>query len=92
MRSPLGLVGGGVRGGSGLWTGTHASIGAGTDSFYEYLQKSAELLGDQGMGLMFEEAYAAVEEHLVWHGWHVEMDMYQGNQVWSGEGGRAGGG
>lgn len=85
MRSPVGLVGGGVRGASGSWTGTHASIGAGTDSFYEYLQKSAELLGDRGMGLMFEEAYAAVEKHLVWHGWHVEMDLYRGNQVWSRE-------
>ena len=80
-RSPLGLVGGGVGGTTGRWASRPAGIGAGTDSFYEYLQKSAKLFGDEGMGEMFREAYAGVEEHLLWGGWHVEKDMYRGNKV-----------
>lgn len=30
---------------------------------------------------MFLEAYGAVEEHLVWRGWHVEVDMSRGLKV-----------
>lgn len=77
----MGLVGGGLHGTSGVWNSGHASIGAGTDSFYEYLHKSEMLLGDRRMGLMFEEAYGAVEEHLSWQGWHVEADLNRGNEA-----------
>lgn len=80
-RSPLGLVGGAVDGTRGSWNSGHASIGAGTDSYYEYLLKSAKLLGDEQMSSMFAEAYAAVEEHLRWRGWHIEMDLDRGNKV-----------
>eukprot|EP00903_Cladosiphon_okamuranus_P007652 g7420.t1 len=84
-RSPLGLVGGGLKGTTGQWESRTASIGAGTDSFYEYLDKSARLFRDEEMGDMFREAYAAVEEHLTWgegrqRGWHVEVDMWSGRQ------------
>lgn len=71
-----GRRGGGGR--TGKWKSGLASIGAGTDSFYEYLQKSSTLFGDEEMGGMFREAYAAVETHLVWRGWHVEVDMLKG--------------
>lgn len=80
-RSSLGLVGGSLRGTTGLWTLDHAGIGPGTDSFYEYLYKSARLFDDEGMDEMFREAYAGVEDHLVWRGWHVEADIYRGNEV-----------
>ncbi|CAM9656447.1 unnamed protein product [Pylaiella littoralis] len=79
-RSPLGLVGGGVEGSTGKWDSRTASIGAGTDSFYEYLDKSARLFRDEGMGGMFREAYAGVEEHLKWGRWHVEVDMWKGKR------------
>ncbi|CAM9702171.1 unnamed protein product, partial [Ectocarpus sp. 12 AP-2014] len=77
-RSPLGLVGGGVKGSTGKWDSRTASIGAGTDSFYEYLDKSARLFRDAEMKGMFREAYAGVEENLVWGRWHVEVDMWKG--------------
>ncbi|CAN0032910.1 unnamed protein product, partial [Ectocarpus sp. 12 AP-2014] len=77
-RSPLGLVGGGVKGSTGKWDSRTASIGAGTDSFYEYLDKSARLFRDAEMRGMFREAYAGVEENLVWGRWHVEVDMWKG--------------
>jgi len=48
-------------------------------SFYEYLDKSARLLGDEEMGEMFREAYAGIEEHLKWGRWHVEVDMWKGS-------------
>lgn len=80
-RSPLGLVGGGLDGARGVWKSGHAGIGAGTDSFYEYLYKSARLLGDDEMGSMFLEAYRGVEKHLKWNGWHVEVDRVLGNKV-----------
>lgn len=80
-RSSLGLVGGGVAGTTGRWKSDLASIGAGTDSFYEYLLKSSTLFGDEEMGGMFREAYAAVETHMVWRGWHVEVDMLKGDQA-----------
>ena len=85
-RSPLGLVGGGIAGNSGHWKSKSAGLGAGTDSFYEYLHKSARLFEDQEMAEMFREAYDGVEEHLVWSGWYVEADMFLGNSVRMGGG------
>ena len=92
-RSPLGLVGGGITGTSGRWKSTSAGVGAGTDSFYEYLHKSARLFEDEEMAEMFREAYAGVEKHLVWNGWHVEADMFLGRAVRMGRraNGRVGG-
>ncbi|CAM9607791.1 unnamed protein product, partial [Laminaria digitata] len=80
-RSPLSLIGGGISGTTGRWKSTSASVGAGTDSFYEYLQKSATLFKDEEMAEMFREAYAGVEKHLVWGGWHVEADMFLGKSA-----------
>lgn len=68
-------------GSTGKWGSSAAGIGAGTDSFYEYLQKSAKLFEDSEMEEMFQEAYEGVEEHLVWNGWHVEADMIKGGAV-----------
>ncbi|CAN0534921.1 unnamed protein product, partial [Ectocarpus sp. 8 AP-2014] len=48
------------------------------ESFYEYLDKSARLFRDAEMRGMFREAYAGVEENLVWERWHVEVDMWKG--------------
>jgi len=40
---------------SGRWVDPHVGIGAGHDSFYEYLLKSYLLLGDEEYLNMFEE-------------------------------------
>jgi hypothetical protein len=62
--SPTGLVGGGVDVSSGAWTSPHTGIGAGTDSFYEYLLKSALLLDSPGLFEAWEEALDAIARHL----------------------------
>ncbi len=42
-RSPIGLVGNHIDVQTGAWTATDAGIGAGVDSYYEYLVKGAIL-------------------------------------------------
>jgi len=42
-RSALGLVGNHINVQTGVWTATDAGIGAGVDSYFEYLAKSALL-------------------------------------------------
>lgn len=42
---------------TGQWTGSMSGIGAGLDSVYEYLLKSAILFGDSQQFLMFKEIY-----------------------------------
>jgi ER degradation enhancer, mannosidase alpha-like 1 len=64
-RSPLNLVGSMIDVNTGEWTphGQHTGTGAGVDSFYETMLKSAILLGDDEINSWFEEAYEAIEEH-----------------------------
>lgn len=64
IRSPLGLVGNSLQFLSSTWTYSQTGIGAGVDSFYEYLLKSWIFLGDQEYLVMFEEAYKAVMTHI----------------------------
>lgn len=49
---------------TGRWLNPLASIGAGADSFYEYLAKGALLLDSAQLKGIFARAYAAVGEHL----------------------------
>jgi len=78
-RSPLGLVGAHINIYNGLWTQAEASVGAGVDSFYEYLLKSYVLFGDERHLSIFEEAYAAVEANLRLAPWYIEAAMSTGN-------------
>ena len=77
-RSPLNLVGSTINIYTGRWLQTHSGIGAGIDSFYEYLLKSYIMFGDQDMLTMFVEAYTAIEEHSKWGPWNVEVSMSKG--------------
>jgi mannosidase alpha-like ER degradation enhancer 1 len=45
-RSALGIVGNGINSKTGLWVESLTGVGAGIDSFYEYLLKSDILFGD----------------------------------------------
>ncbi|KAG8459376.1 hypothetical protein KFE25_013012 [Diacronema lutheri] len=49
---------------TGAWINPLASIGAGVDSFFEYLAKGARLLDSSELHAMFDSAYAAVGAHL----------------------------
>ena len=53
-RSTLDLLGSTINIDSGDWQASHASIGAGVDSFYEYLLKTYILFGDSSFLKMFE--------------------------------------
>ncbi|KAJ3081811.1 ER degradation-enhancing alpha-mannosidase-like protein 1, partial [Quaeritorhiza haematococci] len=64
MRSSLGLVGNTLDMQTGKWIHSTAGIGAGVDSFYEYLLKAYILFGDPEYLTAFEEAYAAVMRHI----------------------------
>ena len=53
-RSNIGLVGNHVDVANGKWTATDAGIGAGVDSYYEYLVKGATLLQRPELMTMFK--------------------------------------
>ncbi len=81
-RSPLDLLGGMIDVHTGQWTDRTASIGAGGDSFYEYLFKSYVLFGEPRALLMFNRTYEAVETYLrSAHHWYFEVDMASGDVV-----------
>ncbi len=80
-RSELGLVGAHIDIQTGVWTQAEASVGAGIDSFYEYLLKSYMLFGNERHLEIFEEAYAAVEAHVRLAPWYVETGMMTGQTI-----------
>jgi hypothetical protein len=77
-RSKLNLVGSAISVRTGKWTQQHASIGAGVDSFYEYLLKTHILFGDAEWLEMATKAYDAVNYHLRRGDWYAEANMHQG--------------
>lgn len=80
-RSELNLVGTHLNVGTGDWTQAESSVGAGVDSFYEYLLKSYMLFGNERHLEIFEEAYAAVEAHVRIAPWYVEAGMMTGQII-----------
>jgi len=78
-RSPIGLFGNHIDVQSGKWTATDAGIGAGVDSFYEYLVKGAALLQKPELMQMFKVGRAAVERHLNHDDWYFWAAMRQGS-------------
>jgi len=63
-RSDLGLVGEVIDVETGHWLDSTSHIGAGTDSYYEYLYKGWLLFGDMELKTMWEESIAAVLEYI----------------------------
>eukprot|EP01052_Picozoa_sp_SAG31_P017093 SAG31_NODE_1156_length_9616_cov_26.963014_4_plen_262_part_00 len=58
-----GLVGSTIDIQTGSWLNPMSGLGAGVDSYYEYLFKAYELFGTQRYLSMFEKAYAAIIKH-----------------------------
>ncbi|KAJ3029767.1 UNVERIFIED_CONTAM: ER degradation-enhancing alpha-mannosidase-like protein 1 [Siphonaria sp. JEL0065] len=80
-RSHLDLLGNTIDIESGVWLQKLSGIGAGADSFYEYMLKSYILLGDPEYYTMFEQAYDAImtynrDEHGFFY---KNVDMDNGN-------------
>eukprot|EP00808_Paulinella_micropora_P000057 g64187.t1 len=78
MRSKLGLIGNSFDRRAKQWKNPNAGIGAGIDSFYEYLLKAYVLFGNRKYLDMFMEGYAAANKYLRIEDWYVEADMHTG--------------
>jgi ER degradation enhancer, mannosidase alpha-like 1 len=59
-RSDLNLMGNAINLQTGQWVYAASSVGAGIDSFFEYLLKAHILFGDDEYYDMFEDAYSAI--------------------------------
>ncbi|XP_048873424.1 ER degradation-enhancing alpha-mannosidase-like protein 1 isoform X2 [Brienomyrus brachyistius] len=59
-----GLLGNVVNIQTGQWVGKQSGLGAGMDSFYEYLLKSYILFGEKEDYKMFKAAYDSIQNHL----------------------------
>jgi len=77
-RSDIGLLGNHIDVVKGRWTALEAGIGAGVDSYYEYLVKGSALLGRPELMRMWDKGRAAVEEYLTKDDWHFWVSMKNG--------------
>eukprot|EP01119_Soliformovum_irregulare_P001409 TRINITY_DN11117_c0_g1_i1.p1 TRINITY_DN11117_c0_g1~~TRINITY_DN11117_c0_g1_i1.p1 ORF type:complete len:727 (+),score=141.18 TRINITY_DN11117_c0_g1_i1:143-2182(+) len=79
QRSPVNLLGSAINVLTGKWVRTNSGIGAGFDSFYEYLLKCYILFGDYDLYHMFHQSYEAVERYIKVDGWYGEVNMQNGD-------------
>ncbi|XP_070559815.1 ER degradation-enhancing alpha-mannosidase-like protein 1 [Ptychodera flava] len=59
-----GLLGNVVNIQTGKWVGQQSGLGAGVDSYYEYLLKSYIMFGDKEDLLIFDQIYSSVKTHM----------------------------
>jgi hypothetical protein len=79
-RSNLDLLGSAIDVFSGEWLESHVSIGAGLDSYFEYLLKYHVVSGNSMFLQMFNISYNAVESHINHDDMHIEVDMHFGRR------------
>lgn len=77
-RSAIGLLGNHIDVQTGTWTAQDSGIGAGVDSYYEYLVKGAIMLNRPELLHMFEEGRAAIDKYLKRDDWHIWASMSKG--------------
>eukprot|EP00967_Tisochrysis_lutea_P036296 scaffold43663_cov32-Tisochrysis_lutea.AAC.5 len=77
-RSHLDLLGNSIDASTGAWRNAAAGIGAGSDSFYEYLLKGYLVFGHPELFTMWNASYIAVRTHLLRGGWYGEAHMSKG--------------
>ncbi|KAI3860135.1 hypothetical protein MKX03_037094 [Papaver bracteatum] len=82
MRSPLNLLGTTLDVVTGEWIEYSSGIGAGVDSFYEYLMKAHILFGAEEYWDMFHSAYLAVQKYFRHGAWYHEADMRSGTATY----------
>lgn len=82
MRSSLNLLGTTLDVETGEWIEHSSGIGAGVDSFYEYLLKSHILFGREELWRMFQPAYTAVQKYFRHGPWYHEADMRTGRATY----------
>ncbi|CAL5327209.1 hypothetical protein CsSME_00006872 [Camellia sinensis var. sinensis] len=82
MRSSLNLLGTTLDVETGEWIEYSSGIGAGVDSFYEYLMKAHILFGRDEFWRMFQPAYLAVQKYFRHGAWYHEADMRTGKATY----------
>lgn len=63
---------------SGRWTGQDSGIGAGVDSYFEYLVKGALLIQRPELMAIFNDARTSIDKHLKRNDWYLWASMYKG--------------
>lgn len=81
-KSPIGLLGNHINIYNGLWTLKESGIGAGVDSYFEYLYKGYLLFGDEEYFKLFQEYHESIMKHLYKSPWFVDVDMNTGAIIW----------
>ncbi|EXB42065.1 putative alpha-mannosidase I MNS5 [Morus notabilis] len=82
MRSSLNLFGTTLDVVTGEWIEYSSGIGAGVDSFYEYLFKAHIVFGKEEFWKMFHLAYVAVQKYFRHGPWYHEADMRTGKATY----------
>ncbi|XP_057479781.1 alpha-mannosidase I MNS5-like [Actinidia eriantha] len=82
MRSSLNLLGTTLDVENGDWIQYSSGIGAGVDSFYEYLIKAHLLFGRDEFWRMFQSAYFVVQKYFRHGSWYHEADMRTGQATY----------
>ena len=78
LRSNIGLLGNHIDVLKGKWTAIEAGIGAGVDSYYEYLVKGATLLQRPELMKMFVAGKESIDQYLKKDDWHFWVNMKNG--------------
>ncbi|XP_025831739.1 ER degradation-enhancing alpha-mannosidase-like protein 2 isoform X3 [Agrilus planipennis] len=77
-KSAIGLYGNHIDIATGRWIGLDAGIGAGVDSYFEYLVKGAILLQKPELMKIFKEARVAIDKYLKKDDWYLWVSMNKG--------------
>ncbi|XP_037336466.2 ER degradation-enhancing alpha-mannosidase-like protein 2 [Pungitius pungitius] len=77
-RSNIGLVGNHIDVLTKKWVAQDAGIGAGVDSYFEYLVKGAILLQDEELLHMFLEYDRAIQNYTRFDDWYLWVQMHKG--------------
>ncbi|VEL06968.1 unnamed protein product [Protopolystoma xenopodis] len=77
-RSALDLPGNHIDVNTGKWTASEASIGAGVDSYFEYLVKGSLLFRLPELDAMFREYKISIDRHLRYGDWHFLVNKDKG--------------
>ncbi|XP_062314680.1 ER degradation-enhancing alpha-mannosidase-like protein 2 [Osmerus eperlanus] len=77
-RSDIGLVGNHIDVLTKKWVAQDAGIGAGVDSYFEYLVKGAIMLQDEELLNMFHEYDKAIQNYTRFDDWYLWVQMHKG--------------
>lgn len=77
-RSSIGLYGNHIDVLTGRWTAQDSGIGAGVDSYFEYLAKGAVLLQRPELIAMFNEGRSGIDKYLKRNDWYLWVSMQKG--------------